>query len=242
MSGRYWIKLWLDMLEDRKVARLPDRLWRRFVELLLVAKGEDESGKLPDLWWTARLLGLSEEELETDLVELAKPGLVAQVNGVWLIPKFADRQAPKTATERWHIHQRWGIQRSANEAPTHEAPEERRGDSDSEERRKDRRKAPARPETHEAVRVFREETQRYPKKATQPEIENIVGRQPDDLELWRKIVHEWVALGFNPVNVRGMLECFTRRELPGKRGKASEPKSFAAIRQAKAEMEAMHGD
>jgi len=101
-----------------------------------------------------------------------------------------------------------------------------------------------RPQTHPAIVVFREETQRYPKKATQPEIENLVGRREDELALWRRVVHEWVAVGWNPVNVRGMLDCFTRQEIPNVKrgGKATEPKSFAAIRQVKADMEARGGD
>jgi len=97
------------------------------------------------------------------------------------------------------------------------------------------------PEAHPAVRIFREETQRYPKKATQPEIENLVGRDPDELALWRRVVHEWVALGWNPMNVRGMLGFFSRQEIPTTRGgKATEPKGFQAVRQAMAE--AGHGE
>lgn len=96
------------------------------------------------------------------------------------------------------------------------------------------------PEAHPALAIFRAETQRYPKKAVQPEIENIVGRREEGLELWRQIVHEWVALGWNPVNVRGMLDCFNRGEVP-KRGNASEPKGFAAVREAMAALEARDG-
>jgi hypothetical protein len=90
--------------------------------------------------------------------------------------------------------------------------------------------------------IFREETQRYPKKATQPEIENLVGRREDELALWRRIVHEWVAVGWNPVNVRGMLDCFTRQEIPGTRGKQAEPKGFAAVREMAKDLEARGGD
>ena len=97
------------------------------------------------------------------------------------------------------------------------------------------------PEAHPAIRVFREETQCYPKKATQPEIENLIGRREDDLALWRQVVHEWIALGWNPMNVRGMLGFFSRQEIPTtKGGKAAEPKGFQAVRQAMAE--AGHGD
>jgi len=115
MTGRYWIKLWIDILQDRKMAELSDRLWRRFIELLLIAKAEDDAGLLPDLFWTARQLGLSEEALETDLVELGKIGLVAQKDGRWLVPKFMERQTAKGGAERKKRERIWDMSRSGRE-------------------------------------------------------------------------------------------------------------------------------
>ena len=41
-----------------------------------------------------------------------------------------------------------------------------------------------------------------------------MGDQPEALEFWGKVVGEYVALGWNPKNVAGMLEWFERKELP----------------------------
>jgi hypothetical protein len=130
MSGRYWVKLWVDILGDRKMAFLPDRLWRRFVEMLLIAKADDDDGRLPDLFWTARQIGISEEALESDLVELAKHGLIANQDGRWLIPKYEERQAAKGGGDRTNQHRRWQeLKRSRNDPVTvHDRGEERRGE------------------------------------------------------------------------------------------------------------------
>lgn len=56
---------------------------------------------------------------------------------------------------------------------------------------------------HPAVQKFREVTHRYPAKAWYQDIVDTVG---DDLEEWESIVKDWVGLGWNPTNVKGMLD------------------------------------
>src|SRR3989304_6156329 len=185
------------MLDDPKVAMLSHELFRRWIELLMVAGLWGRDGELPDLAMAAWRLRVNPEELEAVLVELAKSGLVAQIDGLWSIPKFAERQSALSSTDRGQMGRKAG-------------------------------------------RVCGKKPQKAPAKTLQPEIDNLVGRREDDLALWRRIVHEWVAVGWNPVNVRGMLDCFTRQEIPGTRGKQAEPKGFAAVRQAAAELK--HGD
>jgi DNA-binding transcriptional MocR family regulator len=71
--------------------------------------------------------------------------------------------------------------------------------------------APANPPSNglpEAVKVFRENTHRYPSKVWYSDIEQVVGDKPESLELWRRVIKEWLGLGFNPVNVKGMLDAF----------------------------------
>ena len=37
MPSKYWIKLYHEVLDDPKMARLPDRLYRRCIEVFLLA-------------------------------------------------------------------------------------------------------------------------------------------------------------------------------------------------------------
>ena len=66
----------------------------------------------------------------------------------------------------------------------------------------------------DAARVFRSRTNRWPPRTTYRRIYQAVGDDPADLEFWGEVVGEYVALGWNPTNVAGMLEWFERRELP----------------------------
>ena len=138
MTGRYWIKLWIETLDDPKVAILPDRLWRRWVEILLLAKTEGDEGVLPELRMMAWRLRRSEEEIESDLVELARPGLVEQRNGSWIIPNFAKRQAPTDGAERVRMHRRYGARNvgvtdEKRTAPPEEEEEDRGQKTEAEE-------------------------------------------------------------------------------------------------------------
>jgi len=167
-------------------------------------------------------------------------GLVEERDGGLLIPAFAARQGRPQAEKRqmWrdqqarHRDTARGVSPDTSLTPRSRG-EERRVRVRGEEIREARPLAGAPPQPHPAVLIFREETQRYPKKSTQPEIENLVSRREEELALWRQVVHEWVALGWNPMNVRGMLGFFSRQEIPAtKGGKATEPKGFQAVRQA----------
>jgi hypothetical protein len=93
--------------------------------------------------------------------------------------------------------------------------------------------------TPQAVKVFRANAHRYPAKAWYGDIEATVGESEDGLEFWGSVIKAWVGLGWNPTNVKGMLEFYERREIPpgngaGRRktppGAAPEPAGFAAIR------------
>jgi len=127
VTGRYWIKLWVEMLDDPKVAVLSDRLWRRWVEILLLAKLQGNDGQLPGLPQMAWRLRLSGEEVESDLVELARLGLVEHINGEWMVPNFAKRQAPKDGAERMRIHRQWRVRDVPVTSPLRTDPPEDRG-------------------------------------------------------------------------------------------------------------------
>jgi hypothetical protein len=71
--------------------------------------------------------------------------------------------------------------------------------------------APAR---HPAIQAFRKNAHRYPAKSWFEDVAATVGQDPADLQFWGQVVKAWVGCGYNPLNVRGMLDCYKRRELP----------------------------
>jgi len=92
MAGKYWIKLYHETLYDRKVASLDDHLWRRVIEVFLMAGDIDEGGYLPpldDMTWTLRA---DKEQLETDLTELIRLGILEFKDERYFVRKFMDRQ------------------------------------------------------------------------------------------------------------------------------------------------------
>jgi len=98
-----WAKLWIDVLDDHKLGPLDDHLWRRFFELVLVAKEADDAGWLPPVESMAWRLRCDEGELAADLQALSQvrardgPGLVECVDGAWCVTSFVKRQ--ETAME-----------------------------------------------------------------------------------------------------------------------------------------------
>lgn len=96
----YWMKLYIEILDDPKMATLPDRVWRRVIELFLVAKRLGKEGHLPDTRQVAWMLRMSPDELEADMAQIVHTGIIErEVNG-WFIPKFAQRQAAVPPAER----------------------------------------------------------------------------------------------------------------------------------------------
>jgi hypothetical protein len=96
----YWMKLYIEILDDPKMATMPDRAWRRTIEIFLVAKKINKDGHLPDTRQIAWLLRMSADELEHDLIQIASTGIIVQEVGGWFIPKFAQRQAAVPDAER----------------------------------------------------------------------------------------------------------------------------------------------
>ena len=99
-NSNYWVKLYHEILDDPKMGRLSDRLYRRVIELFLVAGEYQKEGLLPKPSDVAWRLHINEHELLSDLQDLADLGIVHLDNGKWIVTKFAERQAPMTSTER----------------------------------------------------------------------------------------------------------------------------------------------
>ena len=100
MASKYWIKLYHEVLDDPKMGRLNDHLWRRAIEFMLVAGEYDQAGMLPELGDMAWKLRVSEEQLQTDLESLSVTNIVTFRDSRWHVTKFAERQAPVEDAER----------------------------------------------------------------------------------------------------------------------------------------------
>lgn len=100
MKSYYWIKLYHEVLDDPKMGRLSDHLWRRVIELFLLAGETNQKGLLPPISDVAWKLRTNDEELLADLKALEEIGIVAQTEARWLVVKFAERQAPVCDAER----------------------------------------------------------------------------------------------------------------------------------------------
>ena len=96
----YWLKLYIEILDDPKMATMPDRVWRRTIELFLVAKKLNKDGHLPETRQITWLLRMSDEELDHDMIQIASTGIIVQELGGWFIPNFVKRQAAVGGAER----------------------------------------------------------------------------------------------------------------------------------------------
>lgn len=104
MASHYYIKLYFEILDDPKMCMLPDHLYRRVVELFLVAGRHKWSNDLPSLEVMAWTLRTSQDALESDLVELQNTtGIVQEIEtGKWIVTNFEKRQTAATVNERVH--------------------------------------------------------------------------------------------------------------------------------------------
>ena len=100
-SNNYWMKLWFDILRDPKMGMLPDRLWRRVIELFLLAGQNGEDGLLPDVATIAWQLNKPVSAIKTDLEKIAEIGIVQEIEeGRWIVTNFKKRNEPVTSAKR----------------------------------------------------------------------------------------------------------------------------------------------
>jgi hypothetical protein len=101
MTKKIWIKLFIEIWDDPKMGRLPNHLWRRAVELFLLAGREGNDGALPPVEEMAWILRLSEDKVLEDLHGLAEVGVVHEAEpGKWMVTHFAKWQAAIPVDER----------------------------------------------------------------------------------------------------------------------------------------------
>lgn len=99
-KANYWIKLFHEVLDDPKMFELTGDLYRRAIELFLLAGVTDDKGKLPPVKTIAFRLRITKEQLISDIEQLVETGIITFADGVYIVTNFEKRQAPATNAER----------------------------------------------------------------------------------------------------------------------------------------------
>src|SRR3990172_1806875 len=96
MAKKIWIKLYLELLNDAKMARLQNWLWRRAIEFFLLAGEIWDDGYLPTVEEMVWRLRINEEDLGKSLQALSAIGVVNETPGGWMVTHFKERQTAKS--------------------------------------------------------------------------------------------------------------------------------------------------
>lgn len=88
-----WLKLYHEMLNDPKMGTMSDHLYRRTIELFLLAGQEGRNGLLPPLTQVAWALRTTVNDATLCLQELQELGIVTKLpEGSMIVTHFAERQ------------------------------------------------------------------------------------------------------------------------------------------------------
>ena len=99
----YWIKFYIEILDDPKMATLEDRIWRRIGELFLLAGRMEADGQIPgtkQIAWMLRIPPKKQEQLANDLQRIADLGIITANDKGWFLDNFKRRQSAISSTER----------------------------------------------------------------------------------------------------------------------------------------------
>jgi hypothetical protein len=92
MKNRFWVKLYIEILDDPKMGQLPDWLWRRAIELFLLAGESGNDGLLQPVTDLAWRLRVSAVKLTESLQALSEVGVVHETPQGWMVTNFKKRQ------------------------------------------------------------------------------------------------------------------------------------------------------
>ena len=97
MATKYWLKFFYEVVDDPKMGRLPDNLWRRFFECCAIAGELNQHGRLPPLTDISWRLRIDIGTLESEFDQLARIGLFDfradnVLDGYWMVTNFEKRQ------------------------------------------------------------------------------------------------------------------------------------------------------
>lgn len=87
-----WIKLYFEILQDPKMGMMPDHLFRRTIELFLLAGQEEKGGMLPNVRHIAWALHTTEKDIIETGEKLVKLGILEISSGGYRVTHFTERQ------------------------------------------------------------------------------------------------------------------------------------------------------
>ncbi|MFH2040136.1 MAG: DnaD domain protein [Chloroflexota bacterium] len=129
---RYWIKLELKILYDPKMSRMPNYLWRRTLELAMLAGEHGDDGLLGPVADMAYVLRIEESDLDKSLRTLSEIGIVHETPQGWVVTNFKESQAAISSTERVQAYrQRRGVGKKMKRKGNEDETEEERSPSSS---------------------------------------------------------------------------------------------------------------
>ena len=234
--GMPWVKLWTDFLDDPKLGFVSDAAQLLFVKLMLLAGDCDAEGYLvngdepltiEEIGWRLRI---NPATMQGPLTELTDAGLIKDDDGIILIVNFQKRQGRSQSEKREQWRKRKQRQRD-KENVTGESPvtpasvtplegegEETRSERESEGEGEKSVPPPPRfqkdnPPTPACDIITQLSGKKVP-GSQQVKVEKAI-HSPVDLEFWRRLVDAWIARGYNPLNITGLLDCFEQRKFPG---------------------------
>ena len=103
---KLWIRLYIELLDDPKIAKLSDSLYRLAVELWLLAGEVNKEGEIPNIKDLAWRLRRQEDDSIALIDQLKEAGVVIERRKKLIVYGWKERQAPLTARDRKRI-QRW---------------------------------------------------------------------------------------------------------------------------------------
>lgn len=103
---KLWIRLYIELLDDPKIAMLPDNLYRLAVELWMLAGEVNKEGVIPGINDIAWRLRRQEDTTITCIDQLKKAGVIIERKDKLIMYGWKERQAPLTPRDRKRL-QRW---------------------------------------------------------------------------------------------------------------------------------------
>ena len=102
MPAYYWFKLYDEILNDPKMGKMSDRLYRRSIEMMAFANQHNQDGKLPPIDDMAWILRCDETELQQEMSDLAsdKYRILTREGDDWIVTNFSSRQERVSDAER----------------------------------------------------------------------------------------------------------------------------------------------
>lgn len=102
MPAYYWFKLYDEILNDPKMGKMSDRLYRRSIEMMAFANQHNQDGKLPPVDDMAWILRCDETELLQEMRDLAsdKYRILTHEGDDWIVTNFSSRQERVSDAER----------------------------------------------------------------------------------------------------------------------------------------------